>query len=166
MASLPANRLVENHYGTMSMESIKALLVQNIAKDRSILFLWTTSPKNEEGLAAMKSWGFTYRTQIIWEKYSNGKFQIGLGNNVREPHELLLIGKRGDFPGPKYKPPATITTRRTEHSAKPDKFYEIIEAMYPEASRIELFARYTRPGWASVGNQIETVSKLQGVQSP
>ena len=158
--SVPKNRLIENHYATMPLEDIAALPVLKIAKDPAILFLWTTSPKTEEGLAVMKSWGFTYRTQIVWEKYSNGKLQIGLGNNVRGSHELLLIGKRGEFFTPKYKPPSTITARRNEHSVKPDKFYEIVENMYPTASRIELFARRPRPGWASVGNQIEAAKSV------
>ena len=147
-------RLVENHYDTMPTGEIMELPINRIAKDKSILFLWTTSPKNEEGLDVMKAWGFTYRTQIVWEKYSNGKLQIGLGQNVRGTHELLLIGKRGEFATPRYKPPSTIAARRTEHSAKPIKFYEILEFMYPAASRIELFARHTRPGWVSVGNQL------------
>lgn len=158
--TVPKSRLVENHYVTMPVEEIKELPIGRIAKDKSILFLWTTAPKNEEGLAVMKAWGFSYRTQIVWEKYSNGKIQIGLGNNVRGSHELLLIGKRGEFPTPKYKPPSTITARRTEHSAKPEKFYEIVESMYPTASRIELFARRPRPGWASVGNELVPLQEV------
>ncbi len=124
--TVPKSRLVENHYNTMPISDIKALPVSRISKDKSILFLWTTAPKNDEGLDTMKAWGFKYRTQIVWEKFSNGKLQVGLGQNVRGSHELLLIGKRGEFPTPKYKPPSTVTARRGEHSAKPDKFYEII----------------------------------------
>ena len=35
-------------------------------------------------------------------------------------------------------------------------FYELIERMYPRASKLELFARGpARPGWTSWGNQAE-----------
>jgi N6-adenosine-specific RNA methylase IME4 len=32
------------------------------------------------------------------------------------------------------------------HSRKPDEAYEMIERMYPELPKIELFARQERPG--------------------
>lgn len=40
-----------------------------------------------------------------------------------------------------------------EHSRKPDEAYELIERIYPELPKIELFARQARPGWAAWGNQ-------------
>jgi N6-adenosine-specific RNA methylase IME4 len=45
-------------------------------------------------------------------------------------------------------------TPRREQSRKPDEVYEMIEAMYPQLPRIELFARNARPGWAAWGNEI------------
>jgi hypothetical protein len=41
--------------------------------------------------------------------------------------------------------------RPGRHSQKPVVFYEIIERMYPDLPRIELFARAVRPGWPSWG---------------
>jgi N6-adenosine-specific RNA methylase IME4 len=38
-------------------------------------------------------------------------------------------------------------------STKPDEIYPLIEQMYPELARIELFARGTRPGWDAWGNE-------------
>jgi N6-adenosine-specific RNA methylase IME4 len=40
------------------------------------------------------------------------------------------------------------------HSAKPDVAYEIIEQMYPELLKLELFARRYRAGWKSWGNEL------------
>ena len=40
-------------------------------------------------------------------------------------------------------------------AAKPEVFYEIIENMYPEWDKVELFARKLREGWYSWGNQLE-----------
>jgi len=43
---------------------------------------------------------------------------------------------------------------RTEHSEKPPRFREIIEQLYPNGGRIELFAREKVKGWKQWGNQI------------
>ena len=46
----------------------------------------------------------------------------------------------------------TEATRKREHSRKPDEQYEIIEAC-SAGPFLELFARGTRKGWATWGNQ-------------
>jgi N6-adenosine-specific RNA methylase IME4 len=51
-------------------------------------------------------------------------------------------------------PASVIRERRREHSRKPEASYVIIENMYPELPKIELFARNTRQGWDSWGNEI------------
>jgi N6-adenosine-specific RNA methylase IME4 len=45
---------------------------------------------------------------------------------------------------------------RRAHSQKPDEAYELIEKMYPDLPKIELFARYARPGWDVWGNEAPT----------
>ena len=47
-----------------------------------------------------------------------------------------------------------ITSRKREHSRKPDEQYDIIESCSP-GPRIELFARGPRKGWFSWGNQAD-----------
>lgn len=42
----------------------------------------------------------------------------------------------------------------TIHSRKPICAYEMIEDMFPNANKIELFARNKRSGWDSWGNEI------------
>lgn len=42
----------------------------------------------------------------------------------------------------------------TKHSRKPVCAYEMIEAMFPTAKKIELFARNTRIGWSSWGDEV------------
>jgi N6-adenosine-specific RNA methylase IME4 len=46
-----------------------------------------------------------------------------------------------------------IRARSREHSRKPDEAYDIIAALYPEASRIDVFSREKRPGWDQYGNE-------------
>lgn len=53
-------------------------------------------------------------------------------------------------------PASLFRERRREHSRKPEASYRIIETMYPDLPKIELFARQARPGWQPWGNEIET----------
>ena len=49
-----------------------------------------------------------------------------------------------------------IEARRGRHSEKPTAVRELIERMYPHASKLELFARgKPPPGWAFWGNEAE-----------
>jgi N6-adenosine-specific RNA methylase IME4 len=144
---------VENHYPTMAIDEICALPVADIATEDAILFLWATAPKLADAMRVVTSWGFTYKTCAIWDKE-----WTGMGNYFRIQHELLLIATRGSIPPPTTdNRPASIVQhkRSTTHSQKPDVFYDIIESMYPELPKVELFARSTREKWKSWGNQVE-----------
>jgi len=151
-------RDIENHYPTLELEKIKAIKVP--ADDNAMLFLWTPAPKLEEALEVVKAWGFYHRTNIVWVKD-----KIGTGYYSRGKHELLLIGIKGEgigTPLPENRPESVIFAERTEHSKKPDIFYEIIEKMYPNHSKIELFARNKREGWEAWGNEIQDVMRGGG----
>ena len=58
-------------------------------------------------------------------------------------------------PPERNRPPSVIHAPRREHSRKPDEAYELIERMYPELPKIELFARGKREGWSAWGNQAD-----------
>jgi N6-adenosine-specific RNA methylase IME4 len=45
-----------------------------------------------------------------------------------------------------------LGTRKREHSRKPDELYEIVEAC-SWGPRLEVFARGTKPGWVTWGDQ-------------
>lgn len=44
--------------------------------------------------------------------------------------------------------------RATKHSKKPNIAYEIIERLYPDLKKLEMYARETRVGWDSFGNEV------------
>jgi N6-adenosine-specific RNA methylase IME4 len=125
--------------------------VRDIAHTASVLFLWATSPLLPEAVQVMDAWGFDYKTNMVWDKGS-----IGMGYYARQQHELLLIGTRGTpgTPLPEARPPSVICESKGKLSAKPERFYEIIEAMYPAASKVELFCRSPREGWEVWGNEV------------
>ena len=45
--------------------------------------------------------------------------------------------------------------KATYHSHKPQCAYEMLEDMFPEAVKIELFARDKRLGWYAMGDELE-----------
>jgi len=144
------------HYLTMTDEEIYRYLdwLNLEIADDAALFLWSTNPRLEAGLNTILRWGFSYKTNIVWVKTDNC---CGIGFYVRGCHELLLLGTRGKMrPGIITSPPITsvISSPRTGHSRKPLSAYELIERLYPETRRIELFAREIRPGWDQVGLEL------------
>lgn len=147
------SRAIENQYTTMTAAELGELAVP--VAEHAVLFLWATNPKLPEALSVMQAWGFGYRTNMVWVKD-----RIGMGYYVRGQHELLLIGKRGELPvpAPSDRPASVIQAPRTEHSAKPELVYDLIERMYPGLAKVELFARQARPGWAAWGHQAEAVA--------
>jgi N6-adenosine-specific RNA methylase IME4 len=135
----------------MTLEEIKALPVP--AVDDAVLFLWAVASKLPEALEVMKAWDFEYKTCLTWVKD-----WIGLGTWVRHRHELLLLGRRGNYPPPEPedRPDSVIEAPRGRHSEKPACVYELIERAYPHASKLELFARgVPRNGWSAWGNEVE-----------
>ena len=141
---------IENHYPTMDLEDIKNLKIPS--EDNSVLYLWATAPKLLEALDVMKSWGFTYKTQAVWDKE-----WIGMGYWFRGQHELLLVGVKGKFSPPisKFRISSVIRERRTKHSKKPNLVRELISNSFPKFSKLELFAREKINGWDAWGNEIE-----------
>ena len=145
---------IENHYPTMSLDEICALPVADSAFDDCVLFMWATSPKLEDAFKVINAWGFQYRTCAIWDKE-----WIGPGYYFRQRHELLLVATRGALPvpPPNARPDSVFTEKRTAHSKKPDVSYQLIESMYLNLPKLELFSRTPREGWTAWGNQAQEI---------
>jgi N6-adenosine-specific RNA methylase IME4 len=138
------------HYLVMSLDEICALPITELAADDCVLFLWTTVPLCEKTFEVLRGWGLEYKSGLVWDKEIPG-----LGYWVRGQHELLLIATRGNPPLPATEnvPASVIRERRREHSRKPEASYALIERMFPDLPKLELFARQTRPGWDVWGNE-------------
>lgn len=144
----------ELHYRTMDLDQIAELPVADLAAPDCALFLWATAPMLLEGLAMMGAWGFKYKTNLAWGKTTkHGKISYGLGFRIRNSHEHILLGVRGN-PKNTRTERSLIMAQVREHSRKPDEAATLIERWLPGARRIDLFGgRTTRPGWSSFGNQ-------------
>lgn len=146
------SRSIENHYSTMTHSDICNLSVP--AKNNSILLLWAVAPRLPEALDVMSAWGFDYTTCAVWDKV-----KMGMGYYFRGQHELLLVGKRGTppVPAPSTRPRSVIVSPRTRHSAKPEELYDLIDKMWPDCEKLELFARHRKPRfqWTFWGDQAD-----------
>jgi len=148
-----------NRYGTMTLDDILMLPVPQILEETAHLYLWVPNALLPEGLRVLVAWGFQYKSNIVWHKIrkDGGPDGRGVGFYFRNTTELILFGVRGK--NARTLPPGRsqvniIKSQKREHSRKPDEAYEIIEACSP-GPFLELFARGSRPGWTTWGNQAD-----------
>lgn len=150
----------DNHYVTMSLEDIAAMSIREIATDDSWLFLWTTHNFLFDSQKVLDGWGFSYKSQIIWNKRDPSGFRpsrMGMGNYARMCHEILIIASRGKPQGfTRRNVRSVIDALPSKHSAKPEIFRQTIESVTEGLSpRLELFGRRTAPGWTVFGNEVQ-----------
>lgn len=156
-------------YDTMTLAELAALPVGQLAGRDAIMFMWwtwplllgnphcpgfTTAAQSPAGFLA-ETWGFRYSTGGAWFKRTvSGKAAFGPGYRVRtscEPWLLFVVGNP-------LAPGATrarnaIEGLAREHSRKPDAAYEWAERYWPDARRVDLFSRQSRPGWDTWGRE-------------
>jgi N6-adenosine-specific RNA methylase IME4 len=167
------SRKIENQYPSMSIEELQSMrpFIDALHNGRAVLFMWATAPKLPQAIDLLGAWGFDYKTFDVWVKVPRDRHAdqlalapdlepalregAGMGYYTRVRHEPLLIATAGDFPCPEpaRRPVSAFYAERRAHSEKPQLSYERIEAMYPQAKRLELFARARRPGWDAWGNE-------------
>ncbi len=150
-------------YSTMALDEIKALPVESVTSEPAHLYLWIPNALLAEGLEVMNEWGFTYKTNIVWHKVrkDGGPDGRGVGFYFRNTTEIILFGVRGKNArtlSPGRRQVNIIRTRKREHSRKPDELYNIIEECSP-GPYLELFARDTRKGWVSHGDEVDKLNQ-------
>ncbi len=120
------------------------------------LYLWVPNALLLEGIEVLQAWGFRYVSNIIWAKRrkDGGPDGRGVGFYFRNVTEPILFGVKGSMRtlAPARSTVNMLETRKREHSRKPDEQYDLIESCSP-GPYLEMFARYSRPGWSSWGNE-------------
>jgi N6-adenosine-specific RNA methylase IME4 len=147
-----------SRYPTLSLQEILDIPVNSVADEKCHLYLWVPNALLAEGLETMKKWGFTYKTNIVWYKIrkDGGPDGRGVGFYFRNVTELVLFGIKGKLRTlqPGRSQVNIISSRKREHSRKPDELYKIIESC-SSGPYLELFARGKRVNWFVWGNQSE-----------
>lgn len=163
-SGLGRGRAAADQYPTMTNADIAALPVGEMADDGAHLYLWVTNPRlfaeahDEVGpIEMLRGWGFRYVTTLTWHKLG----APGMGWYFRGDTEHVLFGVRGSAPiAPAKRVSNHFAASRREHSAKPDRFYEIVERVSP-GPYLELFARRRRFGWDVWGNEAPELAVSQ-----
>jgi N6-adenosine-specific RNA methylase IME4 len=157
-------------YKTLSTDDLCAMPIGNLAARDSVLFLWITWPMLTAGLEVIDAWGFKYKTcAFAWMKADGTQLNMfpdhysvraGMGYWTMSNSEVCLLATRGKPKRLQSDVRQGIIEPRREHSRKPDEIYRRIERLVA-GPYLELFARQTRTGWDSWGNE---VSKFNGTQ--
>ena len=122
--------------------------------ENSILFLWTIDKYLFEAQSIAERIGYKLHARMIWDKVTG----IPAAFTVRYGHEYLLFMYKGKLtPVAKEERGKIHTVFREQvkrHSQKPLIAYEIIERLYPDTKKLEMYARNKRNGWDCWGNEI------------
>jgi len=152
-----------HHYRDLSIDDLCTLPVASVAAKDAILLLWCTWPQLTEGLRLIEAWGFKYVTGFPWIKIQgtpqvnlggavNARPQYGVGFWTRGCSEPILIARRGNV-SPPNNGWVGLLSPNFQHSRKPENLYDFAESI--PGPYCELFARRTRKGWTSLGNEID-----------
>ena len=142
-------------YPTCSLEEIQSHLqvADSLTSDNAILFLWTIDKYLFEAQQIAESLGYKLHARMIWDKVTG----IAPAFTVRYGHEYLLYMYKGKFTpvalNERGKVHTVFREKVKRHSQKPEIAYQIIERLYPEHQKIELYARQHRFGWDCWGNE-------------
>jgi len=150
-------------YATMPAQQIAEMPIPRILAPRAVAFVWATSPLLDVAVDTMRAWGLHFRgVAFVWVKSRADGSPIGAQgvrpSIVKPTAEYVLAGSRVARGRPMKLHNEgvrnVVLAPRREHSRKPEAVYDAIESLYPDARRVELFARTTRPGWDAWGNEI------------
>lgn len=151
-------------YSTMTLDEVRRLPVGDLLAPGGVAIMWTTWPLVAIGAhtEVIRAWGLKPVTGGGWAKRTaTGKLRWGPGYIARSLHEPFIIASLPDADWSGASFPNLVETLEAdsldglarEHSRKPDEFYARVEAAWPEARRADLFARESRVGWSTWGNE-------------
>lgn len=149
-------------YPTVKLNDLKKLNIPSIAAEDCILFMWTTGPQFANSIELGESWGFEYKTvAFVWDKQVHNPGRYTLSQT-----EFVLAFKKGKFPTPRgaRNVKQLVSVHRGQHSEKPEIVIDGITKMFPEQTKIELFARKNYYGWDNWGLEIPD-SKIEILSS-
>jgi len=140
-------------YELMKDADILSLPVGSLASMNCLLYCWATAPQLPLAIECVKAWGFQYKSFLLWRKTTaSGKVRMGPGYRVRTTGEIVVVATLGN-PKQSAVPQTIFDGIAREHSRKPDEFYAICDRVMPHARRADIFARESRAGWHSFGNE-------------
>lgn len=165
------------HYSCLTVEQIAAFPVDRLAADDCALFLWVTGPflmpldlrKSLDAPAALvaRSWGFSHYggKAFSWAKRTptDRTWHFGAGYWSRKNTEDCLLFTKGSPKRLSASVPELVVAPRGRHSEKPREVHDRIERLVA-GPYCELFAREARPGWTTLGNEIDGLDLAEAIR--
>lgn len=142
-------------YKTCELDEIKNhLKMATKNNDNQILFLWTIDKYLFEAQQIAEELRFKLHARMIWDKITG----IPAAFTVRYGHEYLLYMYKGKFipvdKNERGKIHTVFREKSKRHSQKPEVAYQIIERLYPNLTKLEMYARNEREGFDCWGDQV------------
>lgn len=156
-------RGAQKHYDLMKLQDIINLPVGDLAAENSVCWLWVTNSTVDEGHMVLRNWGFEPKAFLTWLKF---RPQYGCGCYLRNDTEHVILGVKGKMPIHVKNQTSVFIAPPGRHSEKPLEFFAIANRCYPEAPRLELFARKRLPGYDCWGNEIDSDIVIPGYPVP
>lgn len=145
-------------YRTMSVNDIFDLLDNDIfplAQTDHCVFMWTIEKFLLSCEEEMIRRGYKRHCRMIWDKM-NG---VAPAFTVRFTHEYLIWYYKGRLPDISVKQrgkfPTVFREYGRQHSRKPEFSYQMIETLYPDCIKMDMFSREYREGWLQYGDQLD-----------
>lgn len=161
-------RSAASQYRTMTAKQVAALPVKHLIDPSGcVLALWVPGSMLEDGLMVARSWGFVPKQVFVWVKLKkdhrkeqdwNNSTRVGLGRLFRQSHELALICTAGKSVYKKLMNKGQRSVAfdlNAGHSIKPGTLQQRLVKMFPDTTRLELFARRPAPGFHVLGDGID-----------
>jgi len=147
-------------YSTMTVGEMAVLPISAAAARDCVLFLWISWPMLEHALHVIDRWNFKYKTcGFAWVKSVGCNVAVGTGYWTRANSEVCLLATRGKPKRLNADVRQGVIEPRREHSRKPDCVHERIERLVA-GPYLELFARQSRPGWTTWGNETTKFARV------
>jgi len=148
------------------------------------VFVWVKTKKEKsisklavkDTIQTIKKW--KNEPTLIIKDILNSSFKagdwllsFGMGRLFRQSHEICLIGINNTkiYTQLENKSQRSVCFEENKgHSIKPDNLQKSLEAMFPNANKLEMFARRQRQGWTTIGHEVsqgeDIFSSLQALR--
>lgn len=159
MADPPWDIHMELPYGTLTDDEVRNLKIGDIHED-GMIFLWVTGRAMELARDCFRIWGYRRIEEIVWVKTNQLQRIIRTGRTghwINHSKEHCLVGIKGNPLLNKNLDCDVIVSEVRETSRKPDEIYNLIERMFPNCLKLELFGRphNVHENWITCGNQLD-----------
>ncbi|MDJ0697535.1 MT-A70 family methyltransferase [Mastigocoleus sp. MO_188.B34] len=155
-------------YKPMKLIEIKKLPIPELSIHTGcVLWLWFTNNHLIEAAQCIQEWEFELKTVLTWEKITKkGTPHIGTGNWLRNVTEHCILATKGKIKA--FSNTKTLINQSTilrascrEYNRKPDEFYNLVETLCAGMTKLEMFARQSREGWDSWGNETRMFDEIE-----